>query len=82
MSDWPVLKTARQIVEAEIVPCSEDVLKSLARTHGIGRKLGRRRTRRHRAGRLPWPAPDLSKSWCLDRDSRSFHVSAGPRDGA
>lgn len=41
VTDWPTIRTARQLVEAEIVPCSETTLKALAKTHGIGRKLGR-----------------------------------------
>jgi excisionase family DNA binding protein len=35
------LKTAQALVLEQIVPCSEDKLKALAKTHGIGRKLGR-----------------------------------------
>lgn len=41
MSAWPSIKTARALALEEIVPCSEDVLKALAKAHGIGRKLGR-----------------------------------------
>lgn len=38
---WPQLKTAHDLCAERIVPCSEDTLRALAKTHGIGRKLGR-----------------------------------------
>ncbi|HEX4197590.1 MAG TPA: hypothetical protein VHZ26_09110 [Caulobacteraceae bacterium] len=38
---WPTIKTARDLVLDRIVPCSEELLKTLAKRHGIGRKLGR-----------------------------------------
>ena len=28
VTDWPTIRTARQLVEAEIVPCSETTLKA------------------------------------------------------
>ena len=41
MTAWPQIKTAQALVAEEIVPCSEDKLRELAKTYGIGRKLGR-----------------------------------------
>lgn len=41
MSAWPTIKTAHQLVAEQIVPCSEDRLRALAKEHGVGRKLGR-----------------------------------------
>lgn len=41
MSAWPQLKTARQLVEGDIVPCPERTLLALAKTHAVGRKMGR-----------------------------------------
>lgn len=41
MGGFPQIKTARSLVAEDIVPCSEELLKALARRHGIGRKLGR-----------------------------------------
>jgi len=41
MSAWPEIKTARQLVDQALVPCSEDLLARKAREHSIGRKLGR-----------------------------------------
>jgi hypothetical protein len=34
---YPVIKTARELVDERIPPCSEDLLKALAKQHGIGR---------------------------------------------
>ncbi len=41
MSVWPELKTARDLVVENILPCSEDYIRALAKAHGVGRKLGR-----------------------------------------
>jgi hypothetical protein len=43
MSAWPQLKTARQLLEAEIIPeeVGEQTILRLARSHMIGRKMGR-----------------------------------------
>jgi hypothetical protein len=38
---FPTIKTARALVVDGIVPCSEELLRKLAKRHGIGRKLGR-----------------------------------------
>lgn len=38
---WAAIKTVRDLVSEGIVPCSEDTLRSLAREHNVGRKLGR-----------------------------------------
>ena len=39
--NWPQLKTAADLVDERIVPCSQDTLIALAKRHGVGRKLGR-----------------------------------------
>jgi hypothetical protein len=38
---WPRIKTARDLVAEDILPCSEDLIRQLAKRHGVGRKLGR-----------------------------------------
>jgi len=38
---WPIIKTAQALIAEEIIPCSQAMLISLAKTHGVGRKLGR-----------------------------------------
>ena len=39
--EWPHVKTARMLVAENLIPCSEETLRKLAKTHGVGRKLGR-----------------------------------------
>lgn len=41
MSEFPTIVTARQIVERGLLPCTEDMVKTLAKRHRVGRKLGR-----------------------------------------
>ena len=41
MTHFPTILTAKQIIERELIPCTEDMLKRVARQHHIGRKLGR-----------------------------------------
>ena len=38
---FPVIKTARQLVEDGVLPISEDYVKALAKRHQVGRKIGR-----------------------------------------
>lgn len=62
MSTWPQLKTARDLCAERILPCSEDMIRDLAKAHGIGRKLGRTLDPRQ-IHALPRPAARQMPLW-------------------
>ena len=74
---WPVIKTAKALIAEEIVPCSQATLIGLAKTYGVGRKLGRAYVFtpddvQELLEKLPCPSPSND-----DTDPRAG-TSAGP----